>query len=69
MAEHRSRPSDPGHAREDLIDPGPGPERIPLPQRLMDDVVLLLIAGLVVPTVLFIAWGLLSLGRVPDFAR
>jgi hypothetical protein len=35
----------------------------------MDDVVLLLIAGLIVPTLFFIAWGLLSLARVPVFAR
>jgi hypothetical protein len=35
----------------------------------MDDVILLLIAGLAVPTAFFIAWGLFSLERVPAFMR
>ena len=48
-------------------DPRPASEPIPGPQLLMDEVILLLIVGLVVPTVIYIAWGLLSLARVPAF--
>ena len=50
-------------------DPRPASEPIPGPQLLMDEVILLLIVGLVVPTVIYIAWGLLSLARVPAFVR
>ncbi len=47
------------------------PARQPTPraQVLLDDVFLLLIAGLTVPTVLYIAWGLFSLLSVPEFPR
>jgi hypothetical protein len=47
----------------------PTPPRLPRMQLLLDDVVLLLIAGLVVPTVLYIAWGLVSMLSVPSFPR
>lgn len=45
-----------------------GAERPPWPQLLMDDVFLLVMAGLVVPTLLYIVWGLMELGSVPVMA-
>jgi hypothetical protein len=48
----------------------PTPERrIPWQQVLLDDIFLLLMAGLVVPTLFYIVWGLISLGNVPLFGR
>ncbi|HQZ88977.1 MAG TPA: hypothetical protein PLR44_02920 [Thermomicrobiales bacterium] len=43
--------------------------RIPWQQLLMDDVFLLLFAGLVVPTLFYIVWGLFSLASVPLFGK
>jgi hypothetical protein len=40
-------------------------ERVPRMQMLLDDVFLLLLVGLTVPTVVYIAWGLVSLLSVP----
>jgi hypothetical protein len=42
-------------------------QRIPWQQILFDDIFLLIMAGLVVPTLLYIVWGLWSLGNVPAF--
>jgi len=42
-------------------------EDIPWPQALLDDVFLLLMAGLVVPTLLYIVWGLMELANVRVF--
>jgi len=36
-------------------------------QRLMDDVYLLLAAGLITPTIIYIAWGLIELANVEPF--
>jgi hypothetical protein len=48
-----------------------GPEaagpKIPWQQALTDDVFLLLMAGLVVPTIFYIVWGLLELANVKIF--
>ena len=52
--------SDPANRRADA-------ESIPWQQVLMDDVFLLLMAGLVVPTLFYIVWGLMELGSVPVF--
>ncbi len=43
--------------------------RIPWQQILMDDVFLLLFAGLVVPTLFYIVWGLFTLASVPLFGK
>lgn len=43
--------------------------RIPWQQVLLDDIFLLIMAGLVVPTLFYILWGLISLGNVPLFGR
>ena len=43
--------------------------RPPLGQLLLDDVFLLLAAGLIVPTLFYIVWGLISLASVPPFPR
>lgn len=47
----------------------PGPEqdgeRIPFMQRLLDNPFLLLFLGVVVPTVLYIIWGILELIQIP----
>lgn len=42
-------------------------ERIPWQQMLLDDVFLLIMAGLVVPTLFYLVWGLWSLSNVPQF--
>jgi hypothetical protein len=49
--------------------PPPTPSRVPWQQLLLDDIFLLVMAGLVVPTFFYIVWGLMSLGEVPLFAR
>lgn len=53
----------------DRDDSGPGgpQEPVPWPQMLLDDVFLLLMAGLVVPTIFYIVWGLLELANVKLF--
>jgi len=43
--------------------------QIPWQQILLDDIFLLLLAGLLVPTLFYIVWGLMSLGNVPLFGR
>ncbi|HVX28944.1 MAG TPA: hypothetical protein VHA53_00585 [Nitrolancea sp.] len=43
--------------------------RIPWQQILLDDVFVLLVAGLVVPTLFYIVWGLISLASVPTFGN
>lgn len=45
------------------------PERIPWPQVLLDDIFLLLMAGLAVPTLFYLIWGLIDLGFIPLFGR
>jgi len=54
--------------RDGLGQGGP-PEQapVPWPQMLLDDVFLLLMAGLVVPTIFYIVWGLLELANVKLF--
>lgn len=47
--------------------PGAGQERVPLGQRLMDDVFLLIALGLGVPLVIYIAWSVIDVMRVPVF--
>lgn len=47
----------------------PTQQHIPRMQLLLDDVFLLLLVGLVVPTVFYIVWGLVSLLSVPQFSR
>lgn len=42
-------------------------ERIPWQQLALDDVFLLVMAGLVVPTLFYIVWGLIELSRVRLF--
>lgn len=44
-------------------------QRIPWPQILLDDIFLLLMAGLVVPTLFYLLWGLIDLGFVGLFGR
>ena len=41
------------------------PVRIPFMQRVLDNHFLLLFLGVVVPTVLYIIWGILELVQVP----
>lgn len=41
--------------------------QIPLIQRLMEDVVFLLLLGTVVPTALYTVWGLVDLVILPQF--
>lgn len=49
--------------------PSPAGGRVPWQQAMLDDIFLLLMAGLVVPTLFYIVWGLMSLGSVPLFTR
>lgn len=44
-----------------------GPEQRRWQQYIYDDIVLLLVLGLVVPTIFYIALGLLDLTSVPSF--
>lgn len=44
-------------------------ERIPWQQMIFDDIFLLVMAGLVVPTLFYIVWGLWSLSSVEFFPR
>lgn len=48
-------------------EPGPEqkPERIPFMQRLLDNHFLLLFLGVVIPTVLYIIWGIIELIQIP----
>lgn len=43
------------------------PERLPWQQMLMDDMYLLVAAGLVIPTLFYIVWGLWDLANVGSF--
>jgi hypothetical protein len=45
--------------------PEKSPERIPFMQRLLDNHFLLLFLGVVMPTVLYIIWGILELIQIP----
>jgi hypothetical protein len=40
---------------------------VPWQQVLFDDIFLLLVIGLVVPTLFYIVWGLMELANVPVF--
>jgi hypothetical protein len=42
---------------------------VPWQQVLLDDIFLLFLAGILVPTFFYIVWGLMSLGEVPLFTR
>lgn len=43
----------------------PGPGRIPVMQRVLDNPFLLLFLGVTIPTVLYILWGVMELSQVP----
>lgn len=43
--------------------------RVPWQQVLFDDIFLLILAGLMVPTLFYIVWGLISLGNVSLFGQ
>jgi hypothetical protein len=45
------------------------PHRVAWQQVLLDDIFLLFLAGILVPTFFYIVWGLMSLGEVPIFTR
>ncbi len=45
--------------------PGDQPVRIPFMQRVLDNHFLLLFLGVVVPTVLYIIWGIIELVQIP----
>lgn len=40
-------------------------ERIPFMQRVLDNPFLLLFLGVVIPTVLYIIWGVMELSQIP----
>jgi len=50
---------------EDETPPGDKPARIPFMQRVLDNHFLLLFLGVVVPTVLYIIWGIIELTLIP----
>ena len=43
----------------------PEKERIPFMQRVLDNPFLLLFLGVVIPTVLYILWGVMELTQIP----
>jgi hypothetical protein len=44
-------------------------ERLPWQQLIFDDIFLLVAAGLIVPTIFYLIWGLWSLSNIPFFTR
>lgn len=46
-----------------------GQEPIPFWQAVIDDTSLLILIGLVVPTILYTIWGIMELVSVPIFTR
>ncbi len=46
-------------------DKRPGEERIPAMQRLLDNPFLLLFLGVVIPTVLYMIWGIIEIVQIP----
>jgi hypothetical protein len=54
-------------ASEESQDPSTNEQRPPWQQLVLDDTFLLLTLGLVVPTLLYIMWGLMDLASVPVF--
>ena len=45
--------------------PAEEPARIPFMQRVLDNHFLLLFLGVVVPTVLYLIWGIIELTQIP----
>ena len=43
----------------------PDPEPIPMMQRLLDNPFLLLLLGILVPTVFYIIWGVMEITQIP----
>jgi hypothetical protein len=43
----------------------PDKERVPFMQRVLDNPFLLLFLGVVIPTVLYILWGVMELTQIP----
>ncbi len=53
-------------AKEPKIEAAAAPlERIPFMQRVLDNPFLLLFAGVVVPTVIYILWGVMEITQIP----
>jgi hypothetical protein len=56
-----------------MANPVPGSpqadQRLPWQQVLLDDIFLLFMGGILIPTFFYIVWGLMSLGEVPLFTR
>ena len=50
-----------GESREDHADQEP----IPMMQRLLDNPFLLLLLGILVPTVFYIVWGIIEITQIP----
>lgn len=44
---------------------GPEEERVPFMQRVLDNPFLLLFLGVVIPTILYILWGVMELTQIP----
>lgn len=50
---------------EEQRDKNDADERVPFMQRVLDNPFLLLFLGVVVPTVLYIIWGIMELIQIP----
>lgn len=44
---------------------GPGHERVPVMQQLLDNPFLLLFLGVAIPTVLYLMWGVMEIAQIP----
>jgi len=44
---------------------GPGTERVPVMQRILDNPFILLFLGVVLPTVFYIVWGIMEIISIP----
>jgi hypothetical protein len=52
-------------ALEQRPDSAAAPERIPFMQRVLDNPFLLLFLGVVMPTVIYILWGVMEITQIP----
>ncbi|MEO5677699.1 MAG: hypothetical protein ABIQ84_09130 [Usitatibacter sp.] len=53
------------NATENAVDDLPEDEPVPMMQQLLDNPFLLLFIGIVMPTVLYVIWGVMEIVNIP----
>ena len=53
------------NATENTVDDLPEDEPVPIMQQLLDNPFLLLFIGIVMPTVLYVIWGVMEIVNIP----